>query len=81
MVQVRRIDNRRALDYWYAADDVSQLDYLLDSTMNVARVWFSLEDDISVKLDDEPHMSRARMLGTNTEGERLSSRLIGARRS
>src|SRR3989475_10845516 len=59
MVQGRRVDNGWPLDHRYAANDVSQLDYLLDSTMNVARVRFSVDDDISVELHDQPHMTRA----------------------
>ena len=52
MVQVRRIDNRRPLDHGYATDYVSQLYYLLDSSVNIAWVWLSVDDDISVKLYD-----------------------------
>jgi len=77
MVEVGRVDDRRSLDDGYALDDISKLDNLLDAPMDIARVRGNINDDISVHLHDQPHVSRAGMLGTNAQRERLCSRVRG----
>src|SRR5713226_6939725 len=75
MVEVRSINDRGSLDDRDAFDDISQLDDLLDTPVNITRVRGDVDDDIPVDLHDQPHVSRAGMLRTNTQRERLGSRV------
>src|SRR2546426_11503488 len=77
MVEVGRVDDGRSLDDRYALDDISKLDNLLDAPMDIARVRGNIDNDVSVHLDDQPHVSGARMLWTNAQRERLSTRIGG----
>src|SRR5690348_2912334 len=75
MIEVRSIDDRRPLDHGYALDYVSKLNDLLDPSVNIAWVGRDINDDITVQLRDQSHMSRARMLWTNAQRERLCARV------
>ena len=77
MVEVGSVDDRRSLDDRYALDDISELDNLLDTPVDITRVRCNIDNNVSVHLYDQPHVSGARMLGTNAQGERLSARVRG----
>jgi len=77
MVEVGSVDDRRSLDDRNALDNISKLDNLLDASMHVARIRCNIDDNVSVHLHDQSHVSGARVLGTNAQREGLSSRVRG----
>lgn len=56
VVQVGSVNYRGSLDHWNASNYVSELNDLFDSSMDVARIWHSVDYDVTVELDDKPHM-------------------------
>src|SRR5713101_5799722 len=75
MVEIGSVYDGGSLDDGYALDDVSELDDLLDASVDITWVRGNLDNDISVDLHDQPHVSGAGMLGTNAQRECLSSRV------
>src|SRR6267143_3438223 len=75
MVEVGSIDDRGSLDDGNTLDYVSELNDLLDPSVNVAGIGGNVDYDVSIHFHDQPHMSRPGVLRTNTQRERLSPRL------
>src|SRR5713226_9980446 len=75
MVEVGSINDRGSLDDRNTLDYVSELNDLLDPPVNIAGIRGNIDYDVSIHFHDQPHMSRAGMLRTNAQRERLSPRL------
>src|SRR4029077_8096836 len=50
MVEVRSVNDRRSLNDGYALDDISKLNNLLDTPMDIARIRCNIDNNVSVHL-------------------------------